>query len=155
MSLRLLSHAIYALAWASVCNFLPPMLITCSAMLNDPREPSRTMLLRCSTIWPSPIPCDHAMSTLLCTFATALTTAQSVSPVVFPSLALRHRRLSRRSPAPSGAPSSPKCPTSCVGNSVKNCFVASWSAIRLTPQGTASTTPRLAGSPVPSMSSSK
>jgi hypothetical protein len=52
-------------------QFSAPMPITCSAKLNSPCAPSGTTLLRCSTVWPSPIPCGHALSALLCTFATA------------------------------------------------------------------------------------
>jgi hypothetical protein len=121
----------------------PPLnvaeVLTSKAKLSAPEAPSGTMLMRCSTAWPSPIPCGHALSTLLCTFETALTTAQSVSPVAFLSLSLRRRCLTRPSSVSSGAPSSPRCPTCRVGNSAKKRFVASWSAIRLTPLGTAST----------------
>jgi hypothetical protein len=67
-------------------QFSAPMLITCSAKLNDHGAPSGTMLMRCSTIWPSPIPCGYALSALLCTFATALTAAQLVSLAVFRAL---------------------------------------------------------------------
>jgi hypothetical protein len=89
-----------------------------------------------------------------CVVSTVVYLRKSVSPVVFPSPTLWHRRQTRRRSAPSGAPSSPKCPTMCVGNSAKKRFVAPWSAIRLTPMGTASTTPSLTASPLPSMSSS-
>jgi hypothetical protein len=120
--LRLRPHARCALAWASVCNLLPPMPTTCSAKLNDPGAPSGTMLLRYFKVCPSPIPCGRALSALLCTCATALRAARSVSTVAFPSPSVRHRPLTRPSPASSGAPPSPKCPTSCVGNSAKKTF---------------------------------
>jgi hypothetical protein len=52
--------------------------------------------------------------------------------VASPSLPLRRRCLTHPSSASSGAMSSAKCPTSCVGNSVRKRFVASWLDIPLT-----------------------
>jgi hypothetical protein len=75
LSLRLLSPARCALDWASVCNFLPHVPITCSAKPNAPSAQSVAILLRYSTAWPSPIPCSRAVSAQLCTSATALTAA--------------------------------------------------------------------------------
>jgi hypothetical protein len=80
-------------ASASGYNSLPHMHITCSAKPNAHGALSGTVLLRCSTTWPSPIRCGHALSTLLCTSATARTTARSASLVAFLSLSLRRRCL--------------------------------------------------------------
>jgi hypothetical protein len=59
--------------------------------------------------------------------------ARSASPVASHSLSLRRPRETPPSSASSGSPFSPRCPTSCVGNSAKKRFVASWLATRLTP----------------------
>jgi hypothetical protein len=80
---------------------------------------------------------------------------RSAPQAAFLSHSLRRRCLTHPSSASSGALSSPKCQSSCVVNSMKKRFAASWLAARLTPRGTACTAQKLVASPPPSMLSSK
>jgi hypothetical protein len=151
LTLKLQSPVRCARTSASGSSSLPHTPITCSAKPNVLGALSETMRRRCSTVWPFLTPCGHALSTLLCTSATVRTVARSAPMVASPSPSLRRMCLAHQGSAPSGAPSSPMCPTDCVENSVKKRFAASWLATPLTHPGTVCTARKHAASPLPSM----
>jgi hypothetical protein len=132
------------LPWASVYNSRPPMPTTCSAKPNSPCAQSGTTHSRCSTAWPSQNSCGQYWCVPPQPYLQLLGwphrwRPSHHSPYVISARRLQVLRLSVHR-FRQGA-------TSCVENSAKKRFVASWLATRLTPQGTASTTQRPAVSP--------
>jgi hypothetical protein len=101
-------------------KFSTPMPTTCSAEPNAHDAQSETTHLRCFTTWQSRISCGLALLTRLCTSATVPTAARLASPVASCPLSLRRRRRKPSTSASSGAPFTPRCPTSCVVNSAKS-----------------------------------